>query len=154
MARYVLFGRSFCVHSMEFLKKNTKIKQLKNSIILSFSSPYSLTKCILCIITGANPLKPHIDFMISKARCIELLLKNTQVKLIKIKVEKTAVILLIWRLNFFQKRWITLAMPCNAPHTIKVKFAPCHIPPIKNVKNKFLYVSISPFLLPPSGIYM
>ena len=63
----ILFGFNIFVNSMEFLNRKTSIKQLKNNIILNFSFPNSLTKCIFLTEIGKNPLNPHMDFSISNA---------------------------------------------------------------------------------------
>ena len=48
---------------------------------------------------------------------------------------------------------ITSIKPCIIPQRTNFQFAPCHNPPSIIVIDKFMYVRINPFLLPPNEMY-
>ncbi len=120
--------------------------------MLNLSSPFWNTKRSLSIITGANPFMPTIDFSISTALDTSFARKNTHAKFTNKKVNNTASHCGRGCMYFLYRRLTQPAKPCTAPQIMNVQFAPCQIPPIKNVRKTFLYVFKSPSLFPPSGI--
>ena len=97
------------------------------------------------------PFTPIIPFSTFRASSNEFALKNTQAKFTKLNVIIQARIFGSLIFVSDQRRWITSAMPCKKPQNTNVQPAPCQIPPIKNVANKFAQVRTSPPYFPQAG---
>lgn len=96
----------------------------------------------------------NICFIMFTASEIESALKIIHVKFINENVKSQLNTGFAFSIVFLNILFKIDAIPCNIPHSINVKLAPCHIPLAKNTKNMFTYVLIFPFLFPPSGMYI
>lgn len=99
-------------------------------------------------------LEPNIPAIISNAAETVGALKNTQAKCTNTKVRNQPANFGMGRHRHLRQTWHSeIAAPCIAPQTINVHPAPCHMPPMRKVKNTLRAVLGNEHLLPPNEKY-